>query len=108
MKKVEKSCGGKCLQAVGLGEARSVIMAAINGPGWISTAGERPSYPARIKHKDNTRYTTKDISRTYNINTKDKGSHKKGECLKAEFKVFSSLALSPTQPGINGADLAVG
>ena len=29
LKKVGKSCGGKCLQAVGLGEARSVIMAAI-------------------------------------------------------------------------------
>ena len=39
-------------------EARSVIMAAINGPGWISSAGERTSYPARIKHKDNPTYTT--------------------------------------------------
>ena len=40
-------------------------MAAINGPGWIGTAREGPSYPARIKHKDNPRHISRGIYQTY-------------------------------------------
>ena len=43
-------------------------MAAINGPGWIGTAREGPSYPARIKHKDNPRHISRGIYQTINTN----------------------------------------
>ena len=62
--------GGNVYKLLEVREVRSVIMAAINGPGWISTAGERPSYAARIKHKDNPTYT-RDISKIYQGYIKD-------------------------------------